>query len=878
MKAKILFTTLILLLSSLKLNAQCAIVVSDAIQLRDALYNAPTTTTPYVICVSGNIDLGDLDACEFPLELKPYVVIQGYFDLFSTLITRKKISEITCPYLFRYNGSGGITIFLMKEHSAFQNIRLVGPKNDLRDWRYLPYDFNSDNSPACNNHNSFTPLSELEGTVTGLQIDGEDCVVQDCEIFGFPRAGIQVYDSHEDQATMQRNYIHNNKGLGFGYGIWVGGAGNNICEYVTDACGNSHVPTQPDKYFNSTNLDEPANISNSVFFDNKHDVAGSPRRNSYNITNCTFSQRSGHFNIDRHAEGLACNFWGNATPCIPNNAHCYNQYQVDTIYEVGGNETSVINSVFYKEGANLGISYPNTNVLTPGLCGGPNTNTTEGLIQIKDCYFDSPYNTTGGRITIAQVPDHTLWNTGDTHLSFPGNNFISKSDFNNPPIGVPAAVPTVNVVANGVSNGELVTTIGDLISFSTANCFDAAGGQNNTMCFLWRLHEQPNDLTDELRTSWGTFKHTFSNIGINRVTLMSIDQTNFRASDLNAGVRIITAPVPSPVDPQPVYLVVNWKDTYTGRLLQSSPTTCGSYLPDNASDFSNVTQNTAGLDIDLTPTGFEKYIQINGTDIHVEDIAGDDGWERMEFEISHLLTSIDCDTCNDNIEVGIRTAANAVDPAMVRGFNFFVDDIYISGPDHGRNLISNGDFEDTCHTASSTNLICDWSVFDHGIITLGTACPNSIPLNVGSLHPSLFEPRSGLRSYMGEIRKLTNGYDPGSIAFYPANIKYKSIKQDFNWNITPPRLEDPSFAVPAVKINIQPNPSSKGSEITFNISGDYNTNQQHSLNIFSSNGMELYRTNYFQNSFNLKLDLRPGVYFAKISYGSQTKFEKIIIL
>jgi PKD repeat protein len=68
--------------------------------------------------------------------------------------------------------------------------------------------------------------------ITGIQLQHNNAEIDNCEIFGWPRAGIQVTStiSSEYRAHIHHNHIHHNRGAGLGYGVVMSGNSDALIE------------------------------------------------------------------------------------------------------------------------------------------------------------------------------------------------------------------------------------------------------------------------------------------------------------------------------------------------------------------------------------------------------------------------------------------------------------------------------------------------------------------------------------------------------------------------------------------------------------------------------------------------------------------------
>lgn len=672
-----------------------------------------------ILKIINDINLGELPPTFFPLVIPKNCQIIGNYDFFNN----SNGTTIYFPYLFKNHSSCKIDkldnyliykafAFDMKDSSVFSHIKLKGAKVDIKDWRYF--------SLICDCKPCTDDIDAKEGLSSGIFVSGKECLISDCEIFGFNYFGIEVVPDKLNKGNFYcyNNYIHHNRHLGYGYGIWLAGdRSTNLNCIVTNPCGATLTK-------NSTDQDQNAFIKNCLFFKNKHDIAGSGGRNSYFIDQCTF-QATGDYNIDRHGGGMfVCN--PNCVTKICDSTNKSIQSNNKIITDVGGNITSITNCIFYKHANTIGITYPNINS-----CNGID----EGKVIVSDNIFKD-YNKIGktGQIQIADVADYTNWN-GDSNIQIINNKFIY-------PI-----INTNNInIENGDTSGKI--TVGERLKFKSL--YNKKEYQH-----IWNFGD-----TNEIRNNNNPI-YKFLNIGMTDVTLLCVDKS-YKADDL-----ITKSIIVKPRNTK--YILVCWlKDTYIGSFFKKVNDNC--YV-------------NSGTDYDTTLTGFVKYISINGKDIWVDDIAGDEGWQKVQIELE--LDS----TKTHTLEVGVK-AIKKVNGNVVRGFNFFIDDIYINAK-NGDNIILNGGFEIQTTPISGNPTI--WKLFGENSITSNYKSAPCLAqfnytLNQVTSKITTDEPRSGLRSYSSYIRPFTeipytyNG-KKYNLSYYDGlsyNIgKYRYITQTF---------------------------------------------------------------------------------------------------
>ncbi|MBK7855817.1 MAG: hypothetical protein IPJ79_13825 [Bacteroidetes bacterium] len=171
-------------------------------------------------------------------------------------------------YLYEPNASCNndpAFVFKLNSGAAIKNVCLIGPKTDIKDWRWAFWFKNN----CMSGTGSLLPAHE--GVVGGILISGNKCEVSGCEIYGFPSFGIlvrdmlvpltnhafdwgQCYDirnpNDKGTATIANNYIHNC----MAYGIYVS---NPVYKYTSD---KYPLPT------------EEAFITNNIFKNNQRNI------------------------------------------------------------------------------------------------------------------------------------------------------------------------------------------------------------------------------------------------------------------------------------------------------------------------------------------------------------------------------------------------------------------------------------------------------------------------------------------------------------------------------------------------------------------------------------------------------------------------------
>lgn len=970
MKKYLKIIPFIIMMSTAKAYSQCPCsgswcVTSAADLLTKLTISNPPPGTVITICpLNGQpINLGDLSPDVFPLTLPAYVTLQGNYNLFNYNQGVNTGTTINFPFLFDNslscghqfanandvfpggdnNGddeettasqnnnstsspsslqtpSEGAFVFRLMEGAQIKNICLAGPKTDTRETEMGEKALNKD----CNG----TPLSVLpaiQGLCGGVLMEGKKSGIENCEIYGFPMYGVEVLpgiQADHGNVTIDRCYIHNCKGWGFGYGVWLnGGGGSMTCDQNTSSCndfnngvlGSAHEE-------NSPLADEVLDLTNTFFFENGKDFDASKDRNSVFMDHCTFSERApAGANINRHVGAPVCNNYVITTPSIclvaPTSTNPHPNYCQAcnlTIKDVGGNRTWIWNSFFYKGQNNMTLGYPNTldpadpvnpppctnpsvpvpfGKLTPLIHIGRDPNSSITAEQLKWNYFINTRNSKWGHIKIAKT-DVNYWDIKDPHIevlystsSIPLANTDGRNLY--VPDETTAPVPMLQIGSFHPSTGlindpHLLIKLNDVVEFNTIKCRDAAFNMDPEMLYMWRFHESPYDHEDEIRTSavgrGVPLIHTFGKVGITNVNLMAIDlDNNFAASTIVTQQITIMPPKPTQGASQQVTMVVNIKDTYDGRNL-TGPIGC------RIDRIDECIQN--GVTLPCQPithphTGFQKFISINGSDVWVEDIGDDNGgWERIEMDISDFICTDDIGGCalqqNDEIEIGLRIEPNwpGVDASLVRGISFYVDDVYIQS-NNGYNALKNGDFE-KFHANGTWS--ADWIPTNKRCGYNPGGCGNHSYATLGNdWELKRDEVRSGHTAQWGRIRSLV---DVDNKNYYPG-LKYTggylSVKQQFNIQNPPqPRIADTTETVINPGFTIYPNPAKFNSEVNGFIS-NIPPNEGYSIQVTSPAGGIVYNAKAMGYEFEFNANFPPGVYFVSVKSKSYSGFKKLVV-
>lgn len=753
--------------------------VSTASELMQALcyYCGNDCSNPVTIKFANNarINLGTIAAVNFPLTVPAGVTLSGDFSIFNSNCNNSYGTTLIFPYLFEggYECNANFcnclhppcvgnalhgAVFNMLDCSQIKNIRLIGPKTDLKDYGFgqqciSPFRNTCDAVPTPSSHTTQT------GLAVGIEVNGTETYIEGCEIYGFPMMGIMVkdlivnvanYNGPAGNCYINDTYIHNCKGKGYGYGLWVTGGGQPHCDddnttnHVTNnwACDNGATPdptySNPaignnywDHFYNFNAPDERVHLTKCVFYDNNHDIdAAGANRNSVIFFYCTFSQKTMSENINKHyGDAVVCNPTGPAvydnTLSIPNRS---------VIIHASGTKTEFNSCVFYNYGLTQPIAgkYPNINncpsctqCYTPDI---PGLTLEKNFFRLPTCSsctttvaitggFDC--NAVGGKgvggnppakhfnfLDIDGVP-HWQWNFLDPAETFltigediTNTANICKSGIPDALSGAPVAVISSMFPGGPITTAPKKIAEGGTLIFDISQCMDGSNPRQfagtagaHDMIYMWRFHSLANDVEDEIRTSnvCGPVSYSFNKAGIVNVNLMVIDAVTGIASD-EAKQQITVIPANNDA----VWLIFNIKDSYSGR--QVATTDKCENLVD---DIRNAQQATE-------PTWFQKYAAVSTdggvtfADVWVDDIQGDEGWQYVKINLSERF--LPQFLCEPLVEIGLRAVANpetglGPDASVVRSVTLSIDDGYVNSFLTGDNLFANGDFEESNNTS-----------------------------------------------------------------------------------------------------------------------------------------------------------------------------------
>lgn len=375
---------------------------------------------PITISLTGIIDMGELDASIFPIEVAPNVILQGTYQI-SSIKGGWGVSEgtrINFPYLYERGlenetffgppdpspscNQDKACVFKLRDGCQVKNICLNGPQDFMSDRRW-------DGFKDCTNPSLVAP--KTAGLVGGIVVLGNKCRISFCEISNFNLWGVSVedmltisqtqtganyvcntvcYDPLSDpygRFEFDHNYVHGCKSSGFAYGLYVSsGSGATSCNLVPNnpTCGQY-------SFINFKAPDEIAHIHDNIFMNNQMDIDGTGYRLSLTIENNTFGYNNLNNNFHMHNASnntitvATCNPMFGATPLEP-------QVFLDNTGEpdVGGQQIKLNHNSFYKEKLNIDFTYPNINECDGTDPAGAPYTQLDATIEVNNNYFSTP--------------------------------------------------------------------------------------------------------------------------------------------------------------------------------------------------------------------------------------------------------------------------------------------------------------------------------------------------------------------------------------------------------------------------------------------------------------------------------------------------------
>ncbi|HNR20205.1 MAG TPA: T9SS type A sorting domain-containing protein, partial [Bacteroidia bacterium] len=761
-----------------------------------------------------------------------------------------------------------------------------------------------------------------EGVVGGILISGNKCEVSGCEIYGFPSFGILVRDmvdpartdqccnltlNERGEVTIRNNYIHNCKGNGWAYGMYISQGTNGTFTSTVCPLPPPPIPNMTFTQYAFTAPDEVAHISNNILFENKHDIDCSSAGLSMNIFNNTFGQRNQAYNLHMHNmnESYLCN-----PVTLPG---CHPPLGIDqTFWDIGGRQTLIQNNIFYTLGETIGLRYPNTNPLG----NAPIYNYYTAYVGLRSNYFKitpelynflghnnlfwkEPLNCYSGldghsyKIRIMDVEHYNFDLFADPNIYIDEashfKNHVGALPFP-PSAGVPeaviASIEKSNFVPGAIPN-ELPKFIkqGETIMFSTASSTDKNGNfpPDPSVINSWRFNEDRDNLLTEIRTdntnaATSFLPYEFNEIGINNVTLMMFDPQSTSASGniewsaSDIAKQLIT--VKPHLAEREMWLSFWIKDSFIGGELNGT----GLY-GNGVEDAHNPNpRNTS-------PTGFEKFFRILNDDgnvwkeCYVDDIEGDEGWEHVTFYLGDMLGEPVPPIFT--IEIGLR-AVTDVDAERVKGVSFEIDDVYINSPT-GSNLVKNGDMETPQRIETDPHK----QFYFHGLNWTETPWPfvghpfnkKNCSQNAGYTYSdegmslSTDEVRSGLYSYMGWVKPVSKDEYEGPLGanagtHYVGDFIYKSITQRIE-------IDGQLSARITSMFTIQPNPSAPNKQLLLLPTNDVKGTCYFEL--YNPQGNLVLKDEFAGKEYMFNSPIAPGIYLAKLLNNHKMSYQKVVV-
>jgi hypothetical protein len=755
------------------------------------------------------------------------------------------------------------------------------------------------------------------------------------------------------------NYIHHCIGNGFAYGIYVSAGGGipNPCSGPPQTCRYSTTPSN--QFFNFIRPDEEAHIHDNIFWANTTDIDGSSARLSMNIENNSFGERNTNNNIDFHnANGdpnnqplTVCNWYYVHGLTRDNNTPDFQS--------IGGQSIIINHNAFYKYVNNMELQYPNIND-----CYGSTFPLTNGnpypfkpaVININNNYFNTRAAIVNGQImggsdALEWGQLLNLWCDGqsnkirfahhggeyqfydfrflldnalqiDESASLPVNHCQTHTDYDNlwfdPNSLTPRAVMALSSSSSGpFQNSPVKIPQGGTIYFKNSLCTDKSGHNppTNQMLYIMNFHDQFNDLNSELRYNTNALflphAHTFNNMGITDVTMMTVDLTNappstgnpnvpnndWRASNL-ARQRVTVTPPAGNTD---VWLTFWIKDTFRERqLTKYGPNNNGVDDTRNAAPCSRTSYDFVKFaEFRDLRSGFNQFVTVWS-----EEIGCDDGWEYIKVNLTNVINGYWPQWSGwGQLRFGVRSTSSAVNAEDVRGVNVYVDDVYVNSMNTdpaylGQNAVANGGMENwkpfggsatsdedphAQFNASGQHWRTDVWPPEYNPTNINPLvnfhCPN-LPQYGDSKSPVLTkeEVHSGSFSYGFHINPMAladqwgNNIYAGQTFYYDYYVHdYGNITSDeFNVYGTPPPIINPT----SISFFVNPVPAKSNDRISLKC--DEN-NEEKIISVISLEGTLIISDKFKGGNYAFKHQLAPGIYFVHLTETDKSSVKKIVI-
>jgi|GEM_PF-4293448 len=602
---KLTLLSAVMILLGAKGFAQCN--ATDSATLVSCLAAATSGTTVYV---TGNIDLTGKNTINIPAG----VTLQGNYSLVDNYGTG---TQLRSNDLFNIaNSVPGTPVFIVQAGATIKNIQFRGPVSEFK------------NNTTFENlldtlKDSIAP--PLLGGSMCFRLQGAGVTITDCEFFGWDKWAIYAYNPGGH--VIDRCYFHRNKLQGYGYGVWVGGMGNTGFRY----CSTGQSPTSN---FGIGKTDQGTTlIKNTIFQDNRHDIAANSGRHSWIADNCSFSILSLSKNIDRHGSEVKT-----LASRVVNGVTVW-----DTIPGTGGDTTSVKNSRFYALESVGQLQFPNLNC--DSATGQPNP----GRIIFENNHFKNSSNCNGEYyIAISGMCSDSLKNKYPNVIQMGGSNTFASAFPNTAKVKVCGkdSISGISIV----SDTTIFPAGNNAIYFRPDSSYDSNGNAGSgRMRYVYHYNNMQSFFDNREIVSGNTATHAYYDPGMYVVTMHGVDSLNYQGSDFAIKPFYI-----KPTDGK-VHLVANIKDDHAW------------------SD---------------TATGVVKQLRFNNAVVWQDDIDGDEGWQRIDVDVTNYLNT---GTLKDTFFFELILTQD-VDPIKVRGVSVVIDDVYINSPT-GNNMLKDGSFE-----------------------------------------------------------------------------------------------------------------------------------------------------------------------------------------
>jgi len=750
---------------------------TDAATLISGLGSAGAGDTVYVI---GQIDVTGNDSITIPAG----VILQGDYSLVNNFGAGSQIMSDDLSNIA--NSVPGAPVFFVQTGAIIRNIQFKGPVSEFK---------NNTNYENFLNTSLVTIAPPKVGGSNCFRLVGTGVKITDCEFFGWDKWAIYAYNPGGH--VIERCYFHRNKLQGYGYGIWVGGMGNTISYCAGGASSNFGLGTVDQ----GTTL-----IKNTIFQDNRHDIASNSTRHSYVADYCSFSQLSLSKNIDRHGSTVKT-----LAPRVVGGVTVW-----DTITVTGGDTTSLTNCRFYSKESVAQLMFPNLN------CDVATGVANPGRIIFENNHFKSNTFCTGeSYISISGICSDTMAAKYPTIVQIGGTNTFASSFPNTPKVKVCGVDATSGNAI--VSDTTVFPAGGNSIYFKPDSSSDASGTMGSTrMRYIYHYNDQQSFFDNREVVNGNTTTHAYNNAGMYVVTMHGVDSLNYLGSDFAIKPFYI-----KPTDHK-VHLIANVKDDHTW------------------SGTTNVVLQW----------------RVNNTVVWSDDVGGDEGWQRVDVDITSYL----------NLTTAVKDSiffemilTDTVLPMNVRGVTANIDDVYINSPT-GNNMIKDGSFE-----LYDDSWVLYWKRKSEVVASDGTSLPanqrviitasSSDDTQKGGLWSGLIS----LGSLDKKMWDTTRVYHAGTRSKIYQVIKYPNVM---------PRVEGVE-PVDARKVSIYPNPVLATGGFSVESSGF--EEEKINLSIYDTKGAKKFEKEIRANAAqSIDCRLQAGTYFVYFKGDKKTEIKKLI--